>query len=79
MTMNRSYIRPEFSGRPEEDADIHLLRTIDWMDIHNFAADQRVRRFPLTLAGEAGLWYQSIHAFQVKWEELQERFRTQFS
>ena len=25
-----------------------------------FAADHRVRRFSLTLAGEARLWYQSI-------------------
>ena len=49
------------------------------MDTHNFAEGQRVQRFPLTLAGEAKLWYQSIHSFQGKWEELQERFRTQFS
>ena len=48
------------------------------MDIHNLAADQRVR-FPLTLTCEASLWYQSKNPFQSNWKELQERFRTQFS
>ena len=45
------------------------------MNTQHFVADQRVR----TLAGEASVWYQSIHPFQGNWEELQERFRTQFS
>ena len=49
------------------------------MDTHNFAAGQRVQRFPLTLVGEARLGYQSIHPFQDNWKELQNRYRTQFS
>ena len=48
------------------------------MDAHNVAEDQIVRRFPLTLADEASLWYQSMHPFQCIWQELQEMFRTQF-
>ena len=36
-------------------------------------------RFPLTLAGKARLWYQSIHPCQGNWEELQERCLPQFS
>ena len=43
-----------------------------------FAAGERVHKFALTLPGEARLWYQFIHPFQGNWEELQERFRTQF-
>ena len=31
-----SYFKPEFSGRPEEDAEAHLLRTNHWMETHNF-------------------------------------------
>ena len=31
---------------------------------------QRIQRFPLTIAGETRLWYQSIHPFQGNWEEL---------
>ena len=59
--MKLSYFKPEFSGKQEEDPEAHLLRTLDWMDTHNIAADQKVRRFPLTLAGEARLWcYTSI-------------------
>ena len=46
------------------------------MDAHT---GQRLQRFPLTLADETRLWYQSIHPFHSNWEELQERLRTQFS
>ena len=30
--LNWSYFKAEFSGKPEEDAEEHLLRTNDWMD-----------------------------------------------
>ena len=49
------------------------------MVTHNFATDQKVQRFPLTLADEARLCYQATHLFQGNWKEVQERFRTQFS
>ena len=51
--LNWSYFKLEFSGKPEEDAEEHLLRTNDWMETHNFPHDQEVRRFCLTLMGEA--------------------------
>ena len=56
MAMNWSYFILEFSGKTEEAPEVHLLRTVDMMDMQNFAADQRVGRFPPTLAGEARLW-----------------------
>ena len=34
--LNWSYFKPEFSGKAEEDAEAHLLRTNDWMETHNF-------------------------------------------
>ena len=40
--LNWSHFRPEFSGKPEEDAEAHLLRTEDWMNTHNFPKDQKV-------------------------------------
>ena len=43
--LNWSYFKPELSGKPEEDAEAHLLRTNDWMETHNFPANQKVRRF----------------------------------
>ena len=58
--LNWSYFKPEFSGKPEEDAEEHLLRTNDWMETHNFPDDQKVRRFCLTLMGEARLWYETL-------------------
>ena len=74
-----SYFKPKFSGKPQEDPETHICRTVDWMDTHHFVMGQRLQRFPLTLAGEVRLWYQSIHPFQGNWEELQDRLWTQFS
>ena len=34
--LNWSHFRPEYSGKPEEDAEAHLLCTNGWMNIHNF-------------------------------------------
>ena len=55
LALNGSYNKPEFSGRPGEDPEAYILRMIEWMDTHNFAADQKVQRFPLILASE-GNW-----------------------
>ena len=52
--------KPEFSGKPEEDAESHLLSTRDWMEPHNFPKEVKVRQFCLTLTGEARLWYESL-------------------
>ena len=34
--MNWSNFKPEFSGKPEEDAEAHLLHSNDWMNTHHF-------------------------------------------
>ena len=34
--LNWLYFKPEFSGKPEEDAEAHLLQTNDWMNAHHF-------------------------------------------
>ena len=47
--------QPEFLGKPEEDAESHLLGTRDWMEAHNFPNEVKVRCFCLTLTGEARL------------------------
>ena len=54
---NWSYFRPDFSGKPK-DAEAHLLRTNDWIEIYNFPEDVKVQRFCLTLTGEVRLWYE---------------------
>ena len=43
--LNCSHFKCDFSGKPEEDAEAHLLRTTDWMTTHDFPEDQKVRRF----------------------------------
>ena len=77
--LNWSYFKPEFSGKTEEDAMAHLLKTNDWMETHNFLDDTKVRRFCLTLTGEARLWYESIRPIEMDWDALQECFRQQYS
>ena len=52
---NWSYFKPEFLGKPEEDAEGHLLGTNDWMETHNFPEVAKVQRFCLTLTSEARL------------------------
>ena len=51
--INWSHFKPEFSGKPEEDAEAHLLRTNDWMNAHHFLEGIKVDMFCLTLVGEA--------------------------
>ena len=77
--LNWSYFKPEFSGKPEEDTEEHLLRTNDWMETHNFPDDQKVRRFCLTLMGEARLWYETLGAVQLDWQALRDCFCQQYS
>ena len=76
--MNWSYFKPEFSGKAEEDAAMHLLKTNDWMDTYNFPEDIKVRRFCLTLTGEARLWYESLKPIDMDWDALQTHFRQQY-
>ena len=58
--LNWSHFKPKFSGKPDEDAEAHLLRTNNWMDTHIFQDDDKVQRFCLTLTGEARLLNESL-------------------
>ena len=71
--------KPEFSGKPEEDAESHLLSTRDWMEVHNFPEKEKVRCFRVTLIGEARLWYESLAPLDNDWPALQNKFRWQYS
>ena len=77
--LNWTYFKPEFSGKPEEDAEEHLLGTNDWMETHNFSDDQKVRILCLTLMGEARLWYETLGAVQLDWQALGNCFHQQYS
>ena len=67
--LNWSYFKPEFSGKPDEDAEAHLLCTNDWMNVHHFIDGVKVQRFCLTLLDEARLWYQSLEHINADWQE----------
>ena len=77
--LNWSHFKSKFSGKPDEDAEGHLLRTNDWMDTHRFQEDDKVQRFCLTLTGEERLWYESLRPINADWTELQNSFRQQYS
>ena len=79
--LNWSHFKPDFSEKSEENAGVHLLRTNDWMNTHDFPDDQKIRRFCLTLSGEARLWYETLNTQkqQLDWAGLQECFRQQYS
>ena len=77
--LNWSHFKPDFSGKLEEDMEAHLLRTNDWMTTHDYPDDQKVRRFCLTLSGEARLWYETLGTQQLDWTGLQDHFRQQYS
>ena len=34
--LNWSHLKPQFVGKPDEDAEVHLLRTNDWMGTRAF-------------------------------------------
>ena len=77
--VNWSHFKSEFAGKPEEDAEAHLLHINDWMWTHNFKENVKVQRFCLILLGEARLWYETLNLNVIDWPELQNAFRQQYS
>ena len=43
--LNWSYFKPEILGKPKEDAEVHLLRTNDWMNTHQFQESLKEQGF----------------------------------
>ena len=77
--LNWSYFKPEFSGKPKEDTEAHLLRTNDWMETHSFPDDAKVRRFCLTHTSEARLWYETLGTAQIRLGSITRTFCQQYS
>ena len=70
LQLSWSYFKPEFSGKPEEDAVALLLRTNDWMETHYFSEEAKVQRFWLTLTGEARLWYETLRLHRNRLDSI---------
>ena len=77
--LNLSNFKAEFSGKPDEDAETHLLHTNDWMNSDHFIDSVRVQPICLTLLGKTRLWYQLLEPINVDWPGLQNIFRQQYS
>ena len=77
--LNWLNLKSKFSGKPEEDAEAHLLHSNVWMDAHHFNEDIKVQRFCLTLLGEARLWYHSLEPLgETTWAQFQNLFRQRY-
>ena len=46
-----SNFKAEFSGKPDEDTEAHLLCSNDWVIAHHFVDGIKVQRFCLALLG----------------------------
>ena len=79
LHLNWSHFKPEFSGKPDENPEAHLLCTNDWMSTHYFVEGIKVQRICSMLLGQARLWYQSLEPINVDWQGLQNLFRQQHS
>ena len=77
--LNWSHFKTKYAGRPDEDAEAHLLSINDWMATHEFLEQVKVQRFCLTLVGEARLWYESLRLINIDCIGLQNIFRQQYS
>ena len=47
--LNWSNFKPEFSGKPDKDAETHVLFTNDWMNAHNFVEGVKVQRLCINI------------------------------
>ena len=72
-----SHFKPEFAGKPDKDAEAHLLRSYDWMDTHAFPVGVKVQRFCLSLVDEARLWYETLRPIALDGNGLENQFRQQ--
>ena len=63
--LNWSHFKPEFPGKPEEDAEAHLLRTNNWMNTLHFWEGVKVQRFSLTSVGGARSWFEYLEPINV--------------
>ena len=77
--LNWSHMKAEFTGKPDEDVEAHLLRMNAWMGTHQFQEGIKVHCFCLTLEGEAKLWEESLRPINVDWIGLQNQFRQKYS
>ena len=73
------HFKAEYAGKPDEDAEAHLLRMNHWMDTHQFPDQVKVQRFCLALVGEARLWYKLLRLINANWDGLQNMFGPQYS
>ena len=79
LTLKLVHFKPEFSGKPDEDVEVHLLYSNDWMNMHHFVDSIKVQRFCLTLLGETRLRHHSLEPINVDWPKLQNLFKQRYS
>ena len=79
IQVNWSHVKPEFSGKLEEDAEAHLLQTNDRINAHHFLEGIKVNRFCLTMVGNDRLWHESLEHININWQGFKNLLRQQYS
>ena len=77
--LNWSNFKTEFTGKPDEDAEAHLLRMNDWSNTHAFQEGVKVQHFCLTLIEEGRLWHETFRPINIDQIGLQNQFRQQYN
>ena len=68
--LNWSHFKPEFTGKPDEDAEeAHLLRTNDWMDTH-FPRRCQSLVFLSNISRRSKVTVQIIKAYNCRLEQV---------
>ena len=60
LHINWLIFKPEFSEKPEEDAEAHLLCSNDWMNTHHFIDGVKIPKILSYITRRSKLWFQSL-------------------
>ena len=66
--VNWSHFKPEFAGKPGEDAEAHLLRTNDWMDTHTFQEGVKSPMFLSYIDEGSKIMVSVIKTYKFRWD-----------
>ena len=66
-TIKLATFKPKFSGKPDENAKAHLLRTNNWMDTQRFQDNYEVQRFCFGIDRESQTVVKILRPINVDW------------
>ena len=77
--LNWSHFKPEFSGKPDEDAEAHLLCMNDWMTAHHSVEGVKVQRFCFNTVRRSNIMVSFIRTNEHRLARVTKFIRQQYS